>query len=120
MYNKPRQSPAVEIPLLKKLKRRRTNSPETGSPHGAHVAKIPKCAPGVTAVVKTELPNGATGIGAPALHVDTQGGSVAAENVSVKQVSAGVLSIPQAVSSNTLTPCTPFMSSLLRALPHQA
>ncbi|EON62907.1 hypothetical protein W97_02132 [Coniosporium apollinis CBS 100218] len=87
VYNKPRQSPAVEIPLLKKLKRRRTNSPETGSPHGAHVAKVPKYAPGVAAVVKTELPNGATGIGAPALHVDTQGGSVAAENASVSDTS---------------------------------
>ncbi|KAF2086029.1 hypothetical protein K490DRAFT_44970 [Saccharata proteae CBS 121410] len=59
-YQKPR--PVVDIPLLNKLKRRRTDSPEPGSPYGSHVAKKWKFAPGevqpVAAGCATTLVNG--------------------------------------------------------------
>lgn len=45
-FHKPRQMPVVEIPLLNKFKRKRTDSPEPASPHSAHIVKKWKCAHG--------------------------------------------------------------------------
>lgn len=45
-FHKPRHVPVVEIPLLNKLKRKRTDSPEPSNPHNAHIVKKWKCARG--------------------------------------------------------------------------
>lgn len=45
-FHKPRHVPVVEIPLLNKLKRKRTDSPEPSNPHTAHIVKKWKCARG--------------------------------------------------------------------------